>query len=296
MIESPTEAITFEPLSTEDPDSIKGPEIEISLKPQPITASFRASIRLLQNVGGFAGRFRGFGIYVARSIAIQIVSGILNLMLHRALAGLIAIVACAQLSLAWTHIVISEPSPKRWFKRLPPAKTWRVVALPTAMLALAEQASVFIPVSIAIATGMTDNPANLTPHEKSILGVKVAGLTVLGLVLAFLLIIPANVTLTRVQASILPDSDETIVPFDRSFGGKVVPEIVGGRGVSIRDAWATFDWASRVRLVKAYAKVLAMQTAITALFAVCIAVQLLAIVGKDFSKLIPADGNKQIQN
>ena len=38
----------------------------------------------------------------------------------------------------------------------------------------------------------------------------------------------------------LPDEDEAIVPFDRSFGGKVVPAILGGSGkLSIRDAWKT---------------------------------------------------------
>jgi len=286
MIESPSEALTFEPLATEDPDSsIKGPEP--NLKPQPITASFRKSVRHLHSIGGPTARFRGFWIYVVRAMTIQWIAGLISFMMPRSMANVVAVVACAQLSLAWTHIVSSEPSPKTWYKRLPPAKTWRIVALPTAILALCEQAAVFVPFYIAYASGMTENPAGLTPHQKSMLGVKALFLSLLGLALAFLLVIPANVTLTRVQASLLPDSDETIVPFDRSFGGKVVPEIVGGSGVGLRDAWATFDWASRVRLIKAYAKVFAMQTAVSILFFTCLLIQLFAIVGKDLSKLIP---------
>jgi len=73
--------------------------------------------------------------------------------------------------------------------------------------------------------------------------------------------------LTRVQASLLADSEETIVPFDRSFNGKVIPEIVGGSGaIGMLDAWKTFDWAARIRLVKAYFKVFLMQLAVAAVF------------------------------
>jgi hypothetical protein len=291
MIESPTEVLTFEPLATEDPDSsVKG--AEPNLKPQPITASFRKSVRLLQNVGGFRGRFRGFAVWLAKSFAINTISGMISFMLPRSLGNIVAIVACAQLSLAWTHIVISEPSPKPWYRRLPPAKTWRVVAVPSAILAVCDQVAIFVPVYIAMATGMTDNPANMTPHQKSMLPVKGLALALLGLVLALVLVIPAKATLIRVQASLLPDSEETIVPFDRSFGGKVVPEIVGGNGISMRDAWTTFDWASRVRLVKAYAKVFAMQLALAIVFTLCLVAQLLIFVGKDFSKLIPDTGEK----
>lgn len=295
MIESPAEAITFEPLPTDDPDSaIKDPEQPLT--PQPITASFRKSVRLLQSVGGFAGRFRGFWMFVVHAALAQWVAGMISFAVPRSLANILAVVALAQFSLGWTHIVISEPSPKPWYRRLPTAKTWKKVAGPTALLAVCEQLAVFIPVYIAVATGMTDNPQSLTPHQKSTLGVKGLFLLLLMLVLSFVLVFPANVILTRVQASLLSDSEETIVPFDRSFGGKYVPEIVGGNGISLLDAWRTFDWASRVRLVKAYAKMLAMQLAIWVVFAACITAQLFIVVGKDWSKLIPEDGNGNKHN
>ena len=118
-------------------------------------------------------------------------------------------------------------------------------------------------------------------------GVSIAALAIL---LAVLLVIPANVILTRVQASLLDDAEETIVPFDRSFGGKVEPEIVGGSGViGMRDAWKTFDWNARVRLVKAYLKVWAMQMVLTVLLTTTLVGELFIIVGKDWSKLAPQD-------
>ena len=82
------------------------------------------------------------------------------------------------------------------------------------------------------------------------------------------IIIPANVALKRVQASMLPEEDESIVPFDRTFGGKVIPEVVGGSGkIGMLTAWKTFDWNARVRLLKIYAKVAVMQAVLFMAFA-----------------------------
>jgi len=124
-------------------------------------------------------------------------------------------------------------------------------------------------------------------------GLAFKSLSVIALViiLSFLLVLPANVALTRVQASLLNDSEETIVPFDRSFGGKVVPEIVGGSGVvSIVDAWRTFDWSSRLRLLKAYGKVLVLQSLMSTLFGLTIFIELGLIIGfGNIKKLVPSD-------
>jgi hypothetical protein len=174
---------------------------------------------------------------------------------------------------------------------------WKKVAAPTAVLAIAEQLSVYLPIYLAIVTGITDQKpedvANMTGGQRTAMAFQGIGIFIFGLVLAFLIVIPANVTLTRVQASLLSDAEETIVPFDRSFGGKVIPEIVGGTGViGMLDAWKTFDWASRIRLIKTYVKVFAMQFAVTILFALVLVAQIFMIVGRDWSKLIPEDGDK----
>lgn len=133
----------------------------------------------------------------------------------------------------------------------------------------------------------------MSPKQQTAMSFKAIAILLLGLVLAFLVVIPANVTLTRVQASLLVDTEETIVPFDRSFGGKVVPEIVGGSGmIGMLDAWTSFDWAARTRLIKTYLKVIGMQIAVTFLFTMCLVSQLFIIAGKDWSKLVPEDGSK----
>lgn len=292
MVESPEENIDFEPLPTDETDATinksLNPELE-AVKPKPITASFRATIKLLSQKGGFRARFRGISIYIVNQFLISWAAQFLSILpfVPRWAAAILASVVCAQLSLAWTHIVISEPNPKTWLRRLPPMKTWKKVAIPTAILCLAEQIAILIPIYIAMACNMgkhlgTPNEvANMSSHEALMLTLRGLGLGALMIVLGFLLVIPADVALTRVQASLLSDAEETIVPFDRSFKGKFVPEIVGGSGViGMLDAWKTFDWESRVRLVKTYIKTVLIEMAISILFVSIIVGELALVISK----------------
>merc|ERR1712098_491607 len=137
MIESPQDTISFEPLPTEDPDSTINKDPEQPSKPQLITSSIRRTVR---HLGGFSSRFRGLSIFIVNTLAVQWIAGILSVLpiinlLPRGFANIVALILCAQLSLTWTHIVISQPSPKTWFRRLAPLKMWKKVAIPTAIFA-----------------------------------------------------------------------------------------------------------------------------------------------------------------
>jgi hypothetical protein len=99
--------------------------------------------------------------------------------------------------------------------------------------------------------------------------------------LAFIISIPARVIFIRVAASMLPEEDETIVPFDRSFGGKVHPQIVGGSGhIGLLDAWTTFDWAARVRFAKVLGKTIAIELALGLLLGILVFVQIFTLAPK----------------
>lgn len=297
MIESPQEAIIFEPLATEDPDStIKDPE-QAAARPPYITSSFRQTIK---HLGGVSGRFRGFWVFVANALIVQWIANMLIFIpfVPRGVATVIGSVIVALLPLTWTHIVISEPSPKFWFRRIPSVKMWRKVAVPTAVLAVAEQITALVPLKLAIVAGLNKDAkytAQLSPRAQAMLALEGFGIAALSIALSFLFVLPASVTLTRVQASLLPDTEETIVPFDRSFGGKVIPEIVGGSGVlSMLDAWTSFDWSSRLRLVKAYAKVYALTFLATMLFSICLVGEMFLIAGKDWASVLPGKGHKDL--
>jgi len=298
MIESPQEAIVFEPLATEDPDSTinKDPE-QVVARPPYITSSFRQTVK---HLGGFSGRFRGFWVFVANAFLVQWIANMLIFIpfVPRGVAAVVGSVIMALLPLTWTHIVISEASPKFWFRRIPSLKMWRKVAVPTAVLAVAQQITALVPLELAIIAGLTKDAkytAQLSPHEQTMLALEGFGIAALSIVLSFLFVLPASVTLTRVQASLLPDTEETIVPFDRSFGGKVIPEIVGGSGVlGMLDAWKSFDWSSRLRLIKAYAKVYALTIVTTIVFTIVLTGEMFLIAGKDWASVLPGDGHKDL--
>jgi hypothetical protein len=157
--------------------------------------------------------------------------------------------------------------------------------MPAATLyAVADQLSFLLPAQLAHITGLTKLVDNLGrgPINEANMGVVIHAICrsalpvfIVGVVVAILVRIPAVVTLARVQASLLPDSEETIVPFDRTFDGKVVPEIVGGSGViGMLDAWKSFGWSSRISLLKVFAKIWAIEAALFALFVITLGVEL----------------------
>jgi hypothetical protein len=193
--------------------------------------------------------------------------------------------------MTWTHIVISDPSPLPWYKRIPSIQAWKKIAGPTAVVAIAHEATVLLTLFLAIAlsSGLSqESIMAMTSSERKILAAQGISILALCLALRALIVLPAKVSLTRVQASLLAPETETIVPFDRTFKGKFDTE--SDQALGMRDAWSTFDWNDRVRLVKAYAKVVAMSSFVSALFFAAIVGELILIMGNDIQKFLPKKG------
>jgi hypothetical protein len=301
MVESP-QSMVFETVASEDPDAVledKKVETELMLvKQAPITSSFRATLRHLRATAGRRAGLRGLSMHVFFVFALAIAQSMLAQLgvIPTLAVPVIAAVLCAPLMTAWTLIVISEPSNKRFYQRIPSLKTWKKVAGPTAVLALTKELTVFLPTYLGMAYGLDkldpEEVSKLSKCAQSAIFFKGVALVALSLMLAIALIVPAKVTLTRVQASLLADNEETIVPFDRSFGGKFVSEIEGGKGViGMLDAWKTFDMAARWRLMKAYVKVFGIHMALMFVFLTTIVCEVVFITGGDVRKLIPDTGD-----
>jgi hypothetical protein len=101
-----------------------------------------------------------------------------------------------------------------------------------------------------------------------------------GILLGLFIMLPAYVTLVRVEASLLSPEVETIVPMDRTFGNRI-PYI--GAKLHISDAWNSFTWEARRRLVKLYVKFFLVMCAVTFVFAHVFALELL-FIGWDGAK------------
>ncbi|KAA8570515.1 hypothetical protein EYC84_002784 [Monilinia fructicola] len=211
MVESPQE-ILFDPLTSEDPDAKldhKGgvePELLLHLRARAGKGSY----------------LRGIAMYVVKNFVLDLQLSFLSIFLPKILALPIATILCAPFGLAWTHIVISDPSPLPWYSRMPELASIKKVMPATIIYALAREAVYLLPGYLAISFRLFESePSKMSPQELTTMGIQTASVIILASVLAFLVLIPASVTLARVQASLLAENEESIVPFDRTFGGRV---------------------------------------------------------------------------
>lgn len=230
----------------------------------PLTSSIRKTIRHLVSVGGFKARWRGLGsalIYnLVHSLSVNFIAMFLAAftglpVVGRVIANIAASVLCARIHMVWTHAVVSEPSPLTWAQRLSQTdrKTWRVLALPTFVHSIAELATYGLPLAMFLFVG----PEITNEMDNEYLIVRGAMSLLAFVMLNVLILLPATVTLTRIEASFLPEDTKTIVPFDRTFNGAVNMlslDSRAGRKSLFVEAWRSFDMASRVRLVKFYVK------------------------------------------
>ncbi|KAI9775132.1 MAG: hypothetical protein M1835_005927 [Candelina submexicana] len=304
MIESSTETtyVKAEPHS-DDPDapltetdktnektSLVEPEV-LLVKPALITSNIRTTMKHLRTRGGFLSCFRGLSLWLVYHFVAHQTHHLLmrftgHGLISSSLTAVATVVLLGRLNMTWTHIVVSEPSTKWWGLRIPDRKSWVKIAPATAVFALAEQLTVALPHGLYNAWNLKEynhNPSHfgeISEAERKMVVMQYFAVAALALALAVLLVIPASVTLTRVQASMLPEEDESIVPFDRSFGGKVTPEVVGGSGkLGILEAWKSFDWAARIRLMKLYGKIAAIQVIVTMMFVAIVGAELKMIMG-----------------
>lgn len=254
--------------SNPDPNKPDDEDAELATPtpPKPITSKLRTTVQHLRARAGFWSRFRGMGMFMAYVglngflsawVPVSTTSFIGQFFVQSFLS-----VALATWQMAWVHIVITEPSPKRFYQRIPSYKTWIKIAPAAALENVLTSAAFFLPMSLASFFGWFDTtlgddvPPMVTLY-------RFMGASVIPAILAFLISMPARVIFIRVAASMLPEEDETIVPFDRSFGGKVSPAITGGSGkIGLMDAWTTFDWAARVRFAKVIGKTFAIEVAV----------------------------------
>jgi hypothetical protein len=269
MVESPMAAITVSP-STHEPSDKEdeketlletGPTITL-VNQKPITSSIRATVRhLVANAGRYA-RFRGFHIHILYTFLAGIVSTFFNGALPFIPGRPIVVAAITGAILAnvhavWTHKVVGMPSEQTMWQRMPSKSHWKTLAVPATINAVMPYVSLYLSAGVA----MLMNLHNLEQEKITScaawtgLAVRILTLFVFVIVCTLFLCLPAMVTLIRIEASLLPEDQDTIVPFDRTFGGKVVGKVMGGTGVvGFLDAWRSFNWEARRRLIKLFFK------------------------------------------
>jgi hypothetical protein len=296
MVESPTAAITVSPSTHEASDKEDSDEKETLLETgptitlvsqKPITSSIRATIRHVVSHGGRLARFRGFGTHILYSVLASIVATFFNAALptfpcQPILAAGIAGVLLANLHAAWTHKVVGMPTKASLWQRIPSKTHWKTLALPAAMQTAMPYISLYLTCGVAMLLRLNKLEQETIESCAQWMGLiaRFIALFVFAITCTLFLCLPAMVTLIRIEASILPEDQDTIVPFDRTFGGKVVSKMMGGSGVvGFLDAWRSFNWEARRRLFKTLAKTFLIMTAIMLVVVHVLLFEVFAIFG-----------------
>lgn len=305
MVETPAAAITVsdhdEPASKDEKEGLLETGTEITLVHQkPITSSIRGTINHLVSEAGKFARWRGFRYHMVYTFALGWTSALLEACFPRSLpfssvlVAAIAAAATANLHAAWTHKVISTPSDVSFWNRIPSRKEWKVLALPAVVAAIMPYISFFLAIGFVALFGITEgiirnDSGNYNGGQLAWFILRCVAVLAISVSCTLFLCMPAVVTLIRVEASILPEDQDVIVPFDRTFGGKVVPKVLGGTGsVSFMDAWRSFNWEARRRLIKLYIKGFLWVAALTIVIFQVLALEGLAIMGPKVGKILEA--------
>jgi hypothetical protein len=150
-----------------------------------------------------------------------------------------------QIYTLWTHIVLTHPSSKFIWQRIPPfMATLRTVG-PALILLRAAKA---LPVSLVMAVYGSKS----MDGRKSFLDAIIGNMLVQEVFRA-ITVVPAHMVLIRVQASLLLADEKTIVPLDEALNGDNKGE--GSEVIGIKEAWKTFARDAWRRLYLIYVQV-----------------------------------------
>jgi hypothetical protein len=216
--------------------------------------------QLLSNRANFRylALFRGLGIMVFIS-AIEVLVVELSAMavgtpsFRSTLAfvnQLLVALALVQLYTLWTHTVLTHPSTKSFWQRLPPYKaTLRATGVALVLLLTTKASIRYI---LASVFGIDLMDTNINPYQPIRQGIRYA----VGSCATDIMMMPANVVLVRIQASLLPADEQLVVPFDDTLRGD------GNNGeneaIGLKRAWNTFGWGAWRNLLVLYGQVSAL--------------------------------------
>jgi hypothetical protein len=270
MIESPTSSIALSDSQTQplakavdavDPvdgsDAHPLPPAESS--PKVITNGIRSTIRHITAQGGFTARWRGFRIFALYSFLFALLHGTIAVLVPiPGLSMLLTIILLSPIHAGMTHAIIAAPGSQKSIRaRILPRSAYKKLIVPSAVLGATYALWSLVHFVLSLCMLRTESEISA--------GSAFARVILVFLVLfsiATFVILPALVAMVRIEASMLPEDEDTIVPFDRTYGGKVQSEELGGSGVlTFNEAIRSFSWEARLRLIKLYAKIFAITIA-----------------------------------
>lgn len=272
-----------------------------------VTSGIRSTYRHLQSEAGDLSIFRGIGLDLIKvtmySILVPIFEWVLKApgeWLHASrflpqISLTIAFILFQQIDMAWTHIIISKPQHKFWFRRLPLTffSSVNYLWIPCLAMSVVYDFAAWVPSLWAAELSAKTDLANgdkiqlyhgpaipisfsyaFWPLTRILLGSFVAP------VLRAVLATPVEAAVRRMQASLLPDDDDPIVSMDRSFNGRPTSGILARtEPLDFKRACRSIDRPTYIRLAKLNLKVRLLKNAVMLVFLAIVGLELAALVG-----------------
>ena len=193
--------------------------------------------------------FRGLSVFAAISIFETLIAALSIRFLPSLLAILPQILfplTLVQLYALWTHIVLTYPSKKSLWQRIPPFKATLHATGPALAVFLAAKALLRFALVSVYGIDKLRRRGVLYPPFLGALILAGAGVEVIALV-------PAHMVLARIQASLLPADEKMVIPIDKALradGNGRESEAVG-----MKEVWRTFGWGAWGRLGVLYGQI-----------------------------------------
>ncbi|KAI0409859.1 hypothetical protein F4802DRAFT_542333 [Xylaria palmicola] len=245
------------------PDLPAPVEHEASAAAAPLSFGLRDLHHLVKQTDRFWLRRRGLFILGAYALANALAGQLLAVVpfVPRAMWRTVAALLTVQLHTVWVHVIITPPQARLfWGRILDFATVFRATAAPTVLYCAAQELAYYLPSWVALLFKYISVSHGSVETWTFVLQVSIYFAT------QVFVCLPALVALTRIQASLLPEDEDTIVPLDRTFG---VERGKGGEHrLTIIQAWKSFkgSWKKLYILsIKIFFAVLAVGITICAI-------------------------------
>ncbi|OJJ70101.1 hypothetical protein ASPBRDRAFT_31977 [Aspergillus brasiliensis CBS 101740] len=167
----------------------------------------------------------------------------------------------ANLQILWVHIVLTKPSPKSFYQRLP-TKIWNWIRVAPFLFIevlacwLVFSTAVSLQAELLKAARIADIEQDMFEargthlEPKATRGLAISFVAIFPKLMEALVALPARAAFIRVAASMLPDDDEPLVSLD--------PKVRENASLGIRDAWNSFHVVSQARFWRVQATAFVM--------------------------------------
>ncbi|KAH8893866.1 hypothetical protein GQ53DRAFT_745303 [Thozetella sp. PMI_491] len=248
-------------VANEDADESPVQQDKDGSKPRAVSSSFKSMFRLLYSGRKCFSLSKGFGWLLLWNMVKCSVVLLATFKLPSGLGFLAQVLlplALVQLHTLWVHTILASPSPKPFWRRLVPAsKIFKAVALPMLILLMAEATTQRILLHFYRSKKMKWEdffPMGTAMDKAFEFWLLLAALT-------FILIIPAHLLLVRVEASVLPADERTIIPLDPAISVSKQ----GREYITFIEAGKSLTRTSLINLIFLYVRIFLITGAVVAL-------------------------------